>query len=117
MNTEQLFSYGTLQYEKVQHANFGRKLQGNIDYLPGFELSMVEITVPDVIATSGEAFHPIISYTGNPENRVKGMVFELSIDELKRADSYEVSDYKRIKVQLDSGLSAWVYVSAATCLE
>ena len=117
MNTQQLFSYGTLQYEKVQHANFGRKLQGKVDYLPGFELSMVEITDPDVIATSGEAFHPIVSYTGNLENHVKGMVFEISIDELNRADSYEVSDYKRIKVQLASGISAWVYVSTATTVE
>ena len=52
MNTEKLFSYGTLQYEAVQLANFGRKLEGNKDQLPGFELSMLEITDPDVNATN-----------------------------------------------------------------
>lgn len=114
MNTEKLFSYGTLQYEAVQLANFGRKLEGNKDQLPRFELSMLEITDPDVIATSGEAFHPIIAYTGNSINCVDGMVFDISEEELKRADSYEVSDYKRIKVKLSSGISAWVYVNTVT---
>lgn len=98
----------------VQLANFGRKLEGNNDRLPGFELSTLEITDPDVIATSGEAFHPIIHYTGNSMNCVDGMVFDMSKEELRRADSYEVSDYKRIKVTLSSGISAWVYVSTVT---
>jgi gamma-glutamylcyclotransferase (GGCT)/AIG2-like uncharacterized protein YtfP len=114
MNTEKLFSYGTLQYETVQLANFGRKLAGSLDQLPGFELSMLEITDPKVIATSGETHHPIVRYTGNPTNCVEGMVFEISTEELKRADSYEVSNYKRIKVKLVSGISAWVYVDALT---
>jgi len=114
MNTEKLFSYGTLQYETVQLANFGRKLEGNKDQLSGFELSMLEITNPEVIATSGEAFHPIITYTGNSTNCVDGMVFDINEEELRRADSYEVSDYKRIKVKLSSGISAWVYVNTVT---
>ncbi|MFC3909419.1 gamma-glutamylcyclotransferase family protein [Legionella dresdenensis] len=114
MNTEKLFSYGTLQYETVQLANFGRTLEGNKDQLPGYELAMLEITDPDVIATSGEAFHPIISYTGNSANCVDGMVFDISEEELRCADSYEVADYKRIKVMLSSGISAWVYVNTVT---
>ncbi|KTD82716.1 gamma-glutamylcyclotransferase family protein [Legionella waltersii] len=113
MNTEKLFSYGTLRYESVQLANFGRKLNGIKDQLPGFELSMIEITDPEVLATSGESFHPIITPTGNSTDCVEGMVFDISSDELSRADSYEVSDYKRIEVKLASGISAWVYVSAA----
>lgn len=112
MNTEKLFSYGTLQYENVQLANFGRTLQGSPDRLPAFKLSMLEITDSAVIATSGESFHPVITYTGNPEDQVDGMVFEISSGELQRADSYEVSDYKRISVELISGISAWVYVNA-----
>ncbi len=117
MNIEKLFSYGTLQHEAVQLAIFGRKLEGNIDHIPGFELSMLEITDPDVIATSGEAFHPIINYTGNSTDRVNGMVFEISAEELKHADHYEVSDYKRIEVRLTSGISAWVYVNTTMLIE
>lgn len=42
----------------------------------------------------------------------------MSSDELRQADSYEVSDYKRIQVKLDSGVSAWVYVHVmSTCDE
>ncbi|WP_367606730.1 gamma-glutamylcyclotransferase family protein [Legionella sp. W05-934-2] len=112
MNTEKIFSYGTLQYESVQIANFGRKLNGSKDILSKFELSTLEIQNPNVIAASGENIHPIINYTGNPEHQVTGMVFNISQKELMQADSYEVSDYKRIKVRLDSGALAWVYVSA-----
>jgi hypothetical protein len=112
-NTEKLFSYGTLQYEAVQLANFGRKLEGNRDILPGFELSMVEIKDPEVIATSGESAHPIIAYTGRASDKVKGIVFNVSQKELEEADKYEVSDYKRVSVQLASGIKAWVYVHAA----
>ncbi len=114
MNTEKLFSYGTLQYEAVQLANFGRKLNGESDKLPEFELTTLEITDPDVLATSGEKFHPIITYTGNSSHQVTGMVFTITPEELKRADSYEVSDYKRIQVILASGTSAWVYVHTAS---
>lgn len=114
MNTEKLFFYGTLQYEAVQLANFGRKLEGRKDKLPGFALSMLEITDPDVIATSGEAFHPIVTYTGDSADTVEGMVFDVSIDELKRADAYEVADYKRVAIKLDSGVFAWVYVDCGT---
>lgn len=112
MNTEKLFSYGTLQYENVQFANFGRILQGSPDQLPAFKLSMLEITDPAVIAISGEGFHPVITYTGNLEEQVNGIVFEISPIELERADIYEVSEYKRINVELASGISAWVYVNA-----
>lgn len=114
MNKENLFSYGTLQYEEVQLANFGRKLEGIRDCLTGFKLTMLEITDPDVIATSGEIFHPMITYTGDVSQQVNGMVFEVTRQELERADIYEVSDYKRVMVKLASGIRAWVYVHAAT---
>lgn len=111
MNTEKLFSYGTLQYESVQLSTFGRKLIGHADILKGFSLSFVEITDPHVIAASGEAAHPIITRTENPLDQVSGTVFDISPEELEQADSYEVDDYTRISVQLDSGVKAWVYVS------
>lgn len=109
--TENLFSYGTLQYEKVQLATFGRKLNGQKDNLPRYRLEKVRITDPSVIATSGEDVHSIIHFSGNPDDQVQGMVFQVSLEELQAADTYEVSDYKRIKVKLSSGHSAWVYVS------
>ena len=40
------------------------------------------------------------------------MVFKVSQKELEEADKYEVADYKRVSVQLASGIKAWVYVHA-----
>lgn len=108
---ENLFSYGTLKYEQVQLATFGRKLIGQEDSLPCYQLEKVRITDPGVIATSGEDVHSIIHFSGNSDDQVQGMVFQVSLEELQAADTYEVSDYKRIKVKLNSGRLAWVYVS------
>jgi gamma-glutamylcyclotransferase (GGCT)/AIG2-like uncharacterized protein YtfP len=108
--TERLFSYGTLQQENVQRATFGRVLKGQPDALVGFKQELVEITDPDVLAKSGERFHPIVTYSGNDTDRVPGMVFEITSAELAAADAYEVADYERIAVTLASGVGAWVYV-------
>jgi gamma-glutamylcyclotransferase (GGCT)/AIG2-like uncharacterized protein YtfP len=112
INTEKLFSYGTLQYDNVQVSTFGRKLTGSSDVLSGYDLALLKINDENVVETSGAATHPILIYTGDATNKVSGIVFDISQQELLQADGYEVDDYKRVIVQLDSGTSAWVYVSA-----
>ncbi len=108
---EKLFSYGTLQYETVQLTTFGRKLKGTVDVLPGYHLQTITIKDPNVVATSGEAVHPILLYTGKQMDEVQGSVFDITTEELHAADRYEVADYKRVCVSLRSGIKAWVYVS------
>ncbi|WP_159011583.1 gamma-glutamylcyclotransferase family protein [Bradyrhizobium sp. S69] len=107
-----LFSYGTLQQDEVQLSSFGRLLDGQEDAMVGYRQSLVEITEPEVIRTSGKRFHPIVEASDNPGDEVKGKVFRITDTELKAADDYEVADYKRIQVLLRSGNSAWVYVRA-----
>lgn len=107
-----LFSYGTLQQPEVQISTFGRLLSGQHDQLLGFSQTMVAIDDPEVVATSGKSHHPIVKHTGDVEERVAGMVFEITDAELANADQYEVSAYKRISANLASGLTAWVYVDA-----
>ena len=107
-----LFSYGTLQLAEVQMAQFGRLLAGSDDALPGYAQRLVEITDPDVIAKSGQRFHPIVTETGNPADGIAGKVFAITEAELAAADEYEVADYKRVLVRLKSGRDAWVYVKA-----
>jgi hypothetical protein len=109
-----LFSYGTLQDQAVQIANFGRTLVGRPDALPGYKQSFVAIERADVLATSGKAHHPIVQPSANPDDEVPGMVFEITGQELIAADAYEVSDYKRAAVTLKSGVQAWVYVQASS---
>jgi gamma-glutamylcyclotransferase (GGCT)/AIG2-like uncharacterized protein YtfP len=111
MSGELLFSYGTLQQEEVQRASFGRKLAGVRDALPGWRQELVEITDPEVLAKSGERFHPIV-LPGGAADRVEGTAFEITPAELAAADRYEVADYKRVAVTLLSGRNAWVYVKA-----
>lgn len=108
---EKLFSYGTLQYEAVQISTFGRKLEGIQDILIGFRLTELAINDPTVVATSGESVHPILIHTGNTTDKVVGIVFDINSEELQLADKYEVAEYKRVLVQLYSGVSAWVYIS------
>ncbi|CAO3456728.1 gamma-glutamylcyclotransferase family protein [Azospirillum largimobile] len=111
-DTVLLFSYGTLQQENVQMASFGRLLAGRADSMPGYRSDMLEITDPEVIRTSGKRFHPVVSESGDPADEVAGTLFEITAEELEAADSYEVSDYRRVMVRLTSGAEAWVYVKA-----
>ncbi|MCS5717961.1 gamma-glutamylcyclotransferase [Herbiconiux sp. CPCC 205763] len=107
-----LFSYGTLRQPEVQLATFGRLLAGRDAAVVGYRLDWLTITDPAVIATSGCDRHPLLvaDPTADP---VSGTVFEITSDELLAADEYEVDDYERVLVPLDSGDEAWVYVFAA----
>ena len=107
-----LFAYGSLRQPEVQRAKFGRLLEGRPDALPGFALSPLTITDPDVVATSGAAVHMIARATGDPADLVPGLVFAITPAELDAADDYEVDDYARISVRLASGVEAFVYVAA-----
>ncbi|PIF46406.1 gamma-glutamyl AIG2-like cyclotransferase [Chryseobacterium sp. 52] len=101
-----LFSYGTLQKEQVQLETFGRILEGE----KGYQLSMVEITDPEVLRKSNQKYHPILEFSGNYEDEVEGMLFEVTEEEILRADEYEVDDYKRIETVFKSGKKGFIYV-------
>lgn len=106
-----LFSYGTLQYEKVQLESFGRILKGNKDVLEGYRLEKLEITDKEVLTKSEQSFHPIAVKTNNPDDFIKGILFEITEQELLQADAYEVDDYTRVWETFKSGKQGWVYVS------
>ena len=108
--TISLFSYGTLQQPEVQIANYGRLLTGTPDALLGYRLAPLEITDAHVIEVSGKAVHTIACASGCSEDRLEGMVFELSEEELVATDAYEVDVYARVEAALESGRRAWVYV-------
>ena len=104
-----LFSYGTLQQVAVQQSTFGRQLAGSPDELVGFARSVFRVEDPSFVAASGTADHAIVQFTGNPNDRVDGTVFEISDAELARADAYEPAGYARVAATLASGREAWVY--------
>ena len=108
--TVALFSYGTLQLSDVQRATFGRLLEGRPDVLAGYRLAPLRISDAEVVRLSGLAVHHIARRTGDPADRIPGLVFALSPAELAAADAYEVDVYARIEATLASGARAFVYV-------
>ena len=112
MPTEFLFSYGTLQLEAVQLANFGRRLTGKPDVLGGFTTVEIQIDDETTVSLSGKTHHPIAQFTGRPSDTISGTVYEVTPEEIEKADKYEVPEYKRVSAVLESGKRAWVYVDS-----
>ena len=108
--TERLFAYGTLQQEAVQLTTFGRKLEGEPDALIEYILTMIQTQDQNFAAASGSAHHRTIQFTGIASDVVEGTAFTVTKKELEDADAYEPTDYKRVIVQLRSGIDAWVYL-------
>ena len=108
---EYLFSYGTLQKNEVQLELFGRLLSGVTDILRGYKLSTIEIQDGNFLA-KGEETSQLTVVISDDKDTVEGMVFEISLDELLLADRYEPAGYMRVKVELESGKQAWIYLAA-----
>ena len=105
-----LFSYGTLQLREVQLANYGRELEGSPDALLGYRLLTLPDRDPQAVRVSGSRTHFVVRATGNPADRVAGVLFLLTAEELAATDRYEGSDYGRVELTLESGRNALVYV-------
>ncbi|AEM71795.1 AIG2 family protein [Allomuricauda ruestringensis DSM 13258] len=108
--THLLFSYGTLQLEKVQIENYGRTLKGERDRLIGYKTEKIQITDTTVLAKSQLEHHPIAVKSAHESDFIEGMLFEITNTELAETDNYEVSEYHRILETFESGKKAWVYV-------
>ena len=98
-----IFSYGTLQNEDIQFNLVRRRMSGYRDRLVGYKLG--KIRLPD---NSLGTYYPIVQKSNESES-VEGTVYEISERELTIADDYEGDSYKRLKIQLESGKTAWVY--------
>ena len=105
---EQLFAYGTLKKKDVQETVFGKILNGTPETLVGYVINEIHIE-----EEFGVEKYPIITPTHNLEDRISGILYELTEQQLQQADTYEGLHYKRIQVQLQSNQIAWVY-SATT---
>ena len=94
---ENIFAYGTLKDPKVQKYIFGKIAKSSPAVLLDDARSKTKI----------DKIYPII--IKKKGNFVRGMVFSVTQKELKLIDEYEGKPYKRQKVILKSGVSAWVY--------
>lgn len=107
-----LFSYGTLQNREVQLDLFGRRLEGEDDFLPGYTVDYAEISDARILDMFGVSVHPLVRATGNPLDKVHGVALHVTEAELDAADEFELPMYRRVEVQLVSGHRAWTYVGA-----
>lgn len=98
-NEENLFVYGTLKNSKVQKSVFGRTARGIPDILERYKKSEIKIGKKKYLAIIFDR-----------DNFVEGLVISVTSIELRLIDKYETDAYKRFKVILKSGKSAWVYV-------
>jgi hypothetical protein len=110
--TENLFSYGTLQTESVQLAIFGRTLAGTPDTLAGYRVIMSATADQDFVNKTGAVYHRNLQFTGVESDIVEGTVLTITPKELQQADTYEPTDYERVSVKLKSGSNAWVYLKS-----
>lgn len=90
---------------------FGRILTGAKDTLEGYKIALIEITDEAFLERGEEKFQQTLARSNHASDAVAGTVFEISREELSRADKYEPENYKRIKVTLSSGKAAWIYVA------
>ncbi len=109
---EYLFSYGTLQKDKVQLELFGRLLTGTKDTLNGYKISSIEIKDESFLSTGEEKYQRIAIISDNIKDTIEGTVLEISADELLMADKYEPKEYQRVKVKLASGKESWIYAAS-----
>ncbi|MBQ4913775.1 DUF4286 family protein [Maribacter sp. MMG018] len=99
--THHLFTYGTLQEKEVQMGVFSRLLGGIDDTLHHHKISEEKVA----------GLYPTLEPTGNSKDFIKGKVYTVTEEELKKADLYEGEAYKREEVVLVSGKKAWVYLA------
>jgi hypothetical protein len=101
-----LFAYGTLKDPEIQQNIFGRTLKGKSDTLVGYVVNEIKIE-----EEFGMVSYPIITKTDLIEDKIEGLIYEVSEMDLQQADIYEGKLYKRIEVLLESNELAWTYTA------
>jgi Gamma-glutamyl cyclotransferase, AIG2-like len=109
---EYLYSYGTLQKDRVQLELFRRLLVGAKDILKGYKTCPIEIEDESFLSKGKKKNQLTAIFSDDAKDTIEGTVFEVSEEELLLADKYEPEGYERVEVTLESGKRAWVYLAA-----
>jgi hypothetical protein len=99
-NLVRVFVYETLFDATIRQQLFKREVQFEEDSLNNY------INTDVTLAVDGTNYHTLEKMPGH---ETPGLVLHLTPQEVKKMDDWE-NYYNRVKVQLVSGLSAWVYV-------
>ena len=96
-----VFAYGTLKNHDLRKKLLARNVPAEKDRLKGFSIEQIYL--------DGENY-PVANYDPFNKNDIQGVSFYVNESELKILDYYESDAYKRIRVNLNSGRKAWLYV-------
>jgi hypothetical protein len=81
------------------------------DLAAAHEYALKIIQIQDQsFATKNGSHQRTLQFTGSASDVVEGVALALTRQELEQADEYEPDDYRRVQIQLRSGLDAWVYL-------
>ena len=95
-----VFVYGTLTNYKTRKNILGRDVPGIPTTLDGYDDSKI-ITIENESYPTAEK---------NIECSIKGLLIELTPEEISKLDDYETDAYKREEVELTNGIKAWIYL-------
>jgi gamma-glutamylcyclotransferase (GGCT)/AIG2-like uncharacterized protein YtfP len=86
------------------------------DTLIGYKLFSIEIKDKSFLSKGEQKYQQTAVLSKDNSETVEGAVFEISKEELLSADKYEPDNYERIKIRLQSGKEAWIYIAVKTTL-
>jgi len=95
-----LFVYGTLIDDETRKNILKRSVLGTPAMLDGYNLE--EIIIENESYPAAEKRSGCL---------IKGLLIEITPEELERLDIYETDAYKRREVELTNGKKAWVYIN------
>jgi gamma-glutamylcyclotransferase (GGCT)/AIG2-like uncharacterized protein YtfP len=99
--TNYIFVYGTLRLKSLRREILGHETLSVPARLKGF-------TTGSVLLDDIE--YPIITKNPDSKETIEGEYFAVDEQDLEKLDAYESSAYRRIKVELENGIFALVYI-------
>ncbi len=96
-----VFVYGTLTNDAIRKDIIGRIVLGIPTTLDGYDGSKTIIIENESYPAAEK----------NIECSIKGLMIELTLEEISKLDVYETDAYKRDEVELTNGIKAWIYLN------
>ena len=96
-----VFVYGTLTNDETRKNILGRDVPGIPTTLDGYDSSKTIIIENESYPAAEK----------NMECSIKGLLIELTPEEISKLDVYETDVYKRKEVKLTDGIKAWTYIN------
>lgn len=104
-----LFSYGPLNSNELQLKHYGRAFLGREDILSGYLFNNTEINGAHLIANPTTKLQ-MARKSSEKNSKIKGMVYEITGEELVKTDRLLAFNAKRVMVTTDLGSEVWVYI-------